>query len=252
MSTTATPEPVVQPVTPDTDLEVTIFGHSYIVYWWPVWVVGYLMAILTYMQGVETTFSDVTVLIHPSRALGVIFTVVFLLVIAMTHITVRGTASVTVIVALLAVVLFFAWMGWWENILRTMGRLAIFMNLGFYVFFSSAVFLVWVLAVFVFDRMEYWEFRPGQAIYHSVLGGGAQTFDTRGMSIEKKRNDLFRHWILGLGAGDVHIATTGAKQGEFYLRNVLFVSGKMAKIERLTSMKPGENLPPIQPSAHTV
>jgi hypothetical protein len=252
MSTAAPQEQVVQPFTQDPDLEVTVIGHSYIVYWWPVWAVGYLMAILTYVQGVDTTFGDVTVRIHPSRTLGVIFTVVFLLVIAMTHITVRGTASVTVIVSLLTVTLFFAWMGWWEDILKTMGRLAIFMNLGFYVFFSSAVFLVWALAVFAFDRMEYWEFRPGQAVYHTVMGGGEQTYDTRGMSVEKQRNDLFRHWILGLGAGDIHISATGAKQGEFYVRNVLFVNSKMAKILRLTSMKPGENLPPIQTGHHTV
>src|SRR2546430_11877696 len=31
--------------------EIRIYGHSTIFYWWPVWVVGYVMAIITYMEG---------------------------------------------------------------------------------------------------------------------------------------------------------------------------------------------------------
>ena len=28
--------------------------------------------------------------------------------------------------------------------------------------------------------------------------------------LEKRRNDFFRHWLLGLGAGDLHVKTGGA------------------------------------------
>src|SRR5262249_41621028 len=150
-----------------------------------------------------------------SHNLGVIFTFVLLLVILITHSTVRGAASLTVIVTLIAVTLFFAYMNWWDDILRAIGDLAMFMNLGFYLFFSIALFLIWALAVFFFDRFHYYSFRPGQMVTGAVLGGGEQTFDTRGMSVEKKRDDLFRHWVLGLGSGDLHIATTGAKKAEF-------------------------------------
>src|SRR5258708_4443833 len=31
--------------------EVTLYSHSPIFYWWPVWLVGYLMASLTYLDG---------------------------------------------------------------------------------------------------------------------------------------------------------------------------------------------------------
>jgi hypothetical protein len=72
------------------------------------------------------------------------------------------------------------------------------------------------------------------------------------MSVEKKRDDLFRHWILGLGSGDIHISTTGARQAEFFVRNVLFVSTKLQKIQRLASMKPDEHLPPPQAVHHTI
>ena len=45
---------------------------------WPVWVLGYVMAILTYAQGVHTNIgeSGVAVWMHPSRSLGVVYTIV--------------------------------------------------------------------------------------------------------------------------------------------------------------------------------
>src|SRR4051794_29857651 len=88
---------------------VYVYSHSYLYYWWPVWAVGFVMALLTYIQGerVHFTVGDVerSVLIHPSHNMGVIFTFTFLLVILMTHITVRGIASVAVIIGMIALVL---------------------------------------------------------------------------------------------------------------------------------------------------
>jgi hypothetical protein len=239
MSTAATSqEPQTATQTADRSLQQIIYSHSPIVYWWPVWAVGYLLAALTYAQGVSTPFNDIEVRIHPNPTLGVVFTATFLLVIVITHLTVRGVASLAVVLALVAAALFLAYMGWWDDVLRAMGSLAIFMNLGFYVFFSTAIFIVWAMAMFVFDRMEYWEFRPGQAIHHTVLGAGEQTYDTHGMAVDKKRDDLFRHWILGLGSGDVHIATTGAKKADFVVPNVMFIDAKLAKVQRLAAMRP--------------
>src|SRR5262249_34561382 len=155
-------------------------------------------------------FRDATVMVHPSKSLGVIYTMVFILVVLLTNATVRGIASAMVITVLLALTFLFAYMDWWESIFRAVDRLAIFMNLGFYVFFSRAVFIIWALGVFVFDRMDYWVFRPGQVVHQMVFGGGSRSHDTRNMTVYKLRNDLFRHWILGLGSGDIHITMAGA------------------------------------------
>jgi hypothetical protein len=242
MSTAAQPSAAATAARAARIQEVTIYSHSSIVYWWPVWVVGYLFAFLTWWQGKPVDFGNTEVIIHPSKNLGVIYTFVFLLVILLTHITVRGAASVTVIVGLLAITLFLAYMDWWEYILNALGKLAIYMNLGYYLFFSSAVFFVWVLAVFVADRLEYWVVRPGQLVHHTVFGGGEQSYDTRGMSVTKLRSDLFRHWILGLGAGDLHIAATGAKVIEFTIPNVMFVGVKERQIQELVAEKPTEQV----------
>jgi hypothetical protein len=241
MSTTQTPSPVVEPLAP-TSREVVVYGHSPLFYWWPVWVLGYVMAVLTYLQGSAMQMGDAEVIIHPSKSLGVIYMAVFLLVLLMTHTSVRGIASLTVIIALLAVTFLFAYLRWWDDIFRAMGRLALFMNLGFYVFFSSAVLLAWVLAFFVFDRFNYWTFRPGQVLHSMVFGGGAMTYDTQGMSVYKLRDDLFRHWVLGLGAGDMRIATSGAKKEELVVPNVLWIGGKLRRIQQLVAMKPDETI----------
>jgi lysylphosphatidylglycerol synthetase-like protein (DUF2156 family) len=202
-------------------LEVTIYPHSMLLYWWPVWVTGYILALLTWLEGTRVRFGDVEVIMHPSKNLGVIYTTVFLLVVVLTNSTVRGMASALVIAVILALTFLFAYLDLWEDILRAISYLAMYMNLGFYVFFSTAILIIWALAVFVFDRVEYWTFRPGQVVHHMVFGGGARTFDTMNMSVYKLRSDLFRHWILGLGSGDIHLSTAGANSREFVLPNVM-------------------------------
>jgi len=246
-------QPVGQPVVveqasvqPMSATPVTVYSHSPLFYWWPVWAIGYLLAGLTYFQGEYIALGDATVLVHPSKNLGVIYTVVFLMVILMTHATVRGLASLTVIVSLLAATFLFAYLGWWDRIFGLVQSLAIFMNMGFYVFFSTAVFLVWASSYLIFDRTEHWTFHAGQMVHHTFLSSGEQTYDSRGMSIEKMRDDLFRHWVLGLGSGDLKVSTTGAAKTEFVIPNVLFIGGKVSRIQRLTAMKPDETPDVVQ------
>ena len=56
------------------------------------------------------------------------------------------------------------------------------------------------------------------------------------MVFEKRRKDLFHHWILGMGSGDVNMSTTGAKKEEIYSPNVLFVDSKIGKILKMIAM----------------
>jgi hypothetical protein len=243
---TGLPEPTTTPhtemVTPEEPGEVYLFSHSNFFYWWPVWAIGYLMALLTYLNGLYVAIppGGQEYLIHPSKNVGVIYTFVFFLVIMMTNITLRGLTSAIVILSALLIALALAYFGWWEMVLGWLGILNIYMNMGFYVFFSTLIFLVWFTSVFIYDRMSYWRIRPGQLMHETVFGGGEKSYDTRGMVLEKLRQDLFRHWILGLGSGDIHITTTGAKREEIYIPNVLFVDAKVARIQKLIAIKPEE------------
>ncbi|HKB04420.1 MAG TPA: hypothetical protein VKD90_19510 [Gemmataceae bacterium] len=54
-----------------------------------------------------------------------------------------------------------------------------------------------------------------------------------GQSSVIKRGDLFRHWHLGAGSGDLVIRTGGAMPQTYQLANVLFVGSQLARAQRL-------------------
>jgi hypothetical protein len=220
--------------------ELRVYSHSTFFYWWPVWVTGYALALVTRIDGIHVQIGDAVVWMHPSKNLGVIFTLMFFLVILITNVSLRGLASVVAILAFAFGVLLMAYFGWWETVLYEMGRVTIFMNMGFYMFFSSLVFLVWAFSVFVYDRMTYWRVTPGQITQEHVIGGAEKSYDTRGMVFEKHRQDLFRHWVLGLGSGDIEISTMGARRETFNIPNVLFVDTKLHQIQQMIAEKPNQ------------
>ena len=175
---------------------------------------------------------------HASRNLGVIYTLLFLLLIVITSTNVRGMRAALIIVGLSFVTLLFAYVGWWEEILGFLSRESIYMNRGFYLFSSSALCVIWLVTVFFIDHLSFWRFRPGQ-ITHEYLGGIVdKSYDTDNMILMKRQDDLFRHWIVGLGSGDLHMETMGGRGVEENVPNVLFVIGKMSKIQRLIATKP--------------
>ena len=153
--------------------------------------------------------------INPSKDLGVIFTLVFFLVILITNVTVRGLSSLVVILVIVLGVVLVLYFGWWDQLTNAFNAISIHMNMGFYVCFSTLIFLVWAISTFVYDRLSYWRVTPGQITHEFLIGGAAKSYDTRGMVFEKERNDLFRHWILGLGSGDLNISTTGGRESIF-------------------------------------
>ena len=71
----------------------------------------------------------------------------------------------------------------------------------------------------------------GKSRVRQEIGGGEAAYDTTGMVIQKQRNDLFRHWVLGLGSGDLIVNTSGSTAHHFDMPNVLFVGYKLRQIE---------------------
>jgi hypothetical protein len=236
------PVPVVpvQPSPEQLPQAIRVYSHSTFFYWWPVWLMGYIMALVTYIDGQQVTIGNSVVWVHRSKNLGVLFTLVFFLVILITNVTLRGLASVVAILAVAFGALLLAYFNWWEDVLNWMGMVSIYMNMGFYVFFSTLVLVVWAFSVFVYDRLGYWRVTPGQLTQDTVIGGAQKSYDTRGMVFEKQRQDLFRHWILGFGSGDIHISTTGARRETFSIPNVLFVDAKVGEIQKMIAMQPDQ------------
>jgi hypothetical protein len=237
---TATPQP--EPATPEEQrraAELTIYGHSNFFYWWPVWLVGYIMAGLTFMADHHVKLdpnSTHEYLIHPNKYLGVVYTFVFFIVIMTTNVSLKGIYSAVAILVALVLVLLAAYFDWWPYLVGWFGQLDIYMNMGFYVFFSTLIFLVWAANFFIFDRLTYWKLTPGQLTQEYVIGGAAKSWDTRGMVFEKVRQDLFRNWVLGFGSGEIKISTMGAHRETFAIDNVLFVDAKVSKIQELIAL----------------
>jgi hypothetical protein len=272
--------------------EITIISHSNLFYWWPVWVVGFTMALITYYQGVHAGFisgkpamvkfpgkhsyefvdkinedekrkyptenfegiiTDNTQNPYPmtqhggeakhtwplmsnSKNLGVIFSITLLLVITITNVPLRGLWSLIIIIIIVLGSIIFALAGWWDEILSRSRLLAVHINLGAYLLISLTLFVLWLVNFAFFDRQRYLAVTPGQVRLHLAIGEGEIVYDTVGMVFQKQRSDLFRHWILGFGSGDLIVRPAGGKD-PIDLPNVLFVGSKVREIQELIKEK---------------
>jgi len=221
--------------------DIKIISHSNIFYWWPAWVAGFAVALISYVQG-----RDVAVVpefidrVHPSNNPGIFFIAVLVLLVVFTTTKLRGIYSVVTVVTVALFGVLLAWLGWWDNILRFIPHLSARANMGFYLLFSAALLAVWLLAFFVFDRLTIWRVRPGQMIEQRRIGGQARSYDTNGLVFEKRGQDLFHDIILGMGAGDLTVTTGGANKQTIQIPNVLLVDRRMKAIENLIVVKPDQ------------
>lgn len=230
-----------EPDRPQTQQQLRVYSHSSFFYWWPVWAVGYLMAFLTYAHGKAAEVEaggQAREWFHSSNNLGVVYLLVLFLVILITNFSVRGLASGMVILGAVLFAVVLAFIGWWDEVFSWFGHLRIHLTLGAYFWFSTLIFLAWAVTVFGLDRLSYWEFTPGQLTHKSLFGGGSKSYNAQGMGLEKHRDDLFRHWLLGLGSGDLRIATSGATREQIDVPNVLFIGSKVKAMQRLISEVP--------------
>jgi hypothetical protein len=257
--------------------EVLIVSHSMLFYWWPVWAAGFLLAGLTYLdghrlaivppgteaveacqvQGFEGLHSALvlpsadklpvdpttkapkqpTLRVASRSGYGVVFVTVLLLVIFITNVPIRGLASVVVIVTLVLLSIIMALAGWWDDILEALGHSHIHINAFGYLAIAIPLLLLWLAAVLIFDRQTFMVFAPGQLRVHQEIGGGEVSYDTLGMVVEKRRNDPFRHWLLGIGSGDLVVKTAGASSQQFQMPNVLFVGAKVQMIQQMVQQR---------------
>ena len=121
--------------------------------------------------------------------------------------------------------------------MRGLYLLDIRINAAGYFLISSLLFGLWLFTMLLFDRQIHMTFTSGQLKVCTEIGGGEKVYDAVGMTLEKQRSDLFRHWLLGLGSGDLIVHTAGAQAHQFEMSNVLFISSKVKAIEDLLREK---------------
>jgi hypothetical protein len=176
---------------------------------------------------------------HMSRNknFGVLFAFVLLLVIVITNVPLRGMWSVMVI-AMTIMLIIILWLAeLWEKVVAALSLLDIRINAGGYLTISLVLFIIWLVTFVFFDKQIYMIFTPGQLKVRTEIGGGEEVYDAMGMSLRKQRSDLFRHWILGLGSGDLIVNTSGAQARHLDLPNVLFIGKKVQMIEDMLKKK---------------
>jgi hypothetical protein len=264
--------------------EIRVYGHSNMFYWWPVWVAGFLMAVLTYIdghvlvvvpEGTQIDSSQVLpgeksprdILVAPAgesvpplpgakngelspklrvaanNNLGVVFVGVLLLTIVVSNYVFRGLASVIVVAMSVIVGLTFALLGWWDPILAWFGGLDIRMNAEGYLAIAVPLCVIWLFTTFFYDHYTYMIVTRGQVRIRQAIGDGEIAVDSSGLLLDKKRNDLFRHWLFGLGSGDLHVKTGGPANLDFELSNVLLIGLKLNRIQDLLREKEVEQAP---------
>jgi hypothetical protein len=164
---------------------------------------------------------------------GVVFSVVILLVIFITNVPIRGLWSVVAIITVVLGTIILALAGWWDDILEAVVQSHIYINAFGYLAISVPLLVLWLVVVLLFDRKVYMTFAPGQLVVHQEIGDAEAAYDTLGMVVAKRRSDLFRHWLLGFGSGDLLVRTAGATAQQFEMHNVLFVEHKLQLIQQM-------------------
>jgi hypothetical protein len=252
--------------------EVVVISHSPLFYWWPVWAVGFLMAAITYWSGEQVAFvppgtlaeSGVRiegldglrdVLIAPagrslptdpesdelkqprlrmatSNNLGIIWALTLCLVVVITNVPLRGMWSLIVIIILVFTVVLLGILRVWDPIIRAIQVVDIHITAFSYLAISLFLFSIWLVTFVLFDRMMYMVFTRGQLRVRMAISQGETVYDTRGMVVERHRDDLFRHWILGFGSGDLTVRTAG-QGAPLQLPNVLGIGRKLNLIHMM-------------------
>ncbi len=211
---------------------ITIYSHSTLLYWWPAWAFGFVIALLNAGQ---EKFLATAQGAKPSSALGLTYLSLLLLLIVFTNVRLRGANSIVALLVVAFVIVLMSWLGWWDEIAMLIPYLSVHMNTGFYLVFSTALLIIWLAMFFVFDRLTYWRVRPGQMNVNHLIGGGAESFNANGLRFQKLKSDLFRATV-GFDAGDLEATTVDGAKIELF--NVIFASRKVHAVEELIAVRP--------------
>lgn len=172
-----------------------------------------------------------------SSGLGVIFALILLLTVVVSTLTFRGLVSVIVIAVIVAVIFALALLGYWDDIFRFFGGMDIRMNAAGYLFIAVPLFAVWCLVTFWYDRQHYIVFDEGQIRYVREVGESEMVVPASGAIVEKKRDDVFRHWLFGFGSGDLLIRVGGPHGHAIEMENVLLIGVKRQLINDFLQKK---------------
>jgi hypothetical protein len=257
------------------DPVIRVVSHTGLVYWWPVWLLGFILSGLVFLSGgrmaivpagttVKAADDNVYELTVPGRSrrsleraaeatargatafpiracgnreFGVVYIAVLLLVIFGSNVPLRGLWSVVAILTIIVVTGALAYFDVWGWILENLWGLHIEITLAGYLLTSVVLLALWCFTVFGLDQLRYVHFTTGQFTVCEGIGDARAVYDMTRVTVRKRRSDLIRHWILGLGAGDLVISVPNQSR-EIVMPDVLFVDRKIRQIAELMKVRP--------------
>ncbi len=277
MSTVPPSIPTIPPASSNRE-EIKLISHSNLFYWWPVWASALFLAAWTAAEGhrmaivpsgtsvsVDAIAGTYTIKVPPGQTtrsledavrvsgtseptfrprvsqqswLGALFMVVLLVTIFVTNVPLRGLWTFLSLALVVVLALFLSLLKLWDVIFDRIAALHIHINMAGYLFIGVVVFIMWAVSVFVFDRRTYIIFTPGQIRVCEHIGDSVMAYPTAGVTLEKLRDDIFRHYILGFGSGDLVVKTGGGASREIRMPNVLGIGWQLKEVENvLASVK---------------
>lgn len=219
--------------------KLRIVAHSSLLYWWPVWLLGFVASAMTALSGHEVALpSGPEIHLSRSPSMGFAFMALIALTAAVSTVRLKGLRSVILLLVLALILIVMAWAGWLGDLARLVPAFAVHVSAGAFFVLSSLLFAVWALQILVLDRLSYWEISAGQLVRKRVIGAAEEAFDARGMIVEHEADDFIRHIVFGLGSGDIYLHTAGADRQSIHLQNVILVDRKVDQAHRLVGIEP--------------
>ncbi|WP_084400014.1 hypothetical protein [Henriciella aquimarina] len=206
-----------------------VYTHSPILYWWPIWLLGFLFFFFQWTDIAGTQTGE--------RMLGLIFVFTLVFVIFSTTVRLRGANSVIFGLILLIGFILLTFANLSGPIAQFLGQLDIRMSNTFYLFTGLCIFVMWALMIFGFDKVRYWEVVPGQLHERVFWGSGDRAESGASARCRYRSDDFLRHRILGLVVtGDIEV-TLG--DGEVWrMHNVLFAKRRTRRMNELIVTRP--------------
>jgi hypothetical protein len=161
-------------------------------------------------------------------ALGAIFLIGLVVTIFITNVPLRGLWSFVGIMVVLVLGLLISLFRAWDTVFDKLAGLHIYINMAGYLLVGISVFVLWALATFIFDQRTYVIFAPGQIKVCEHIGASVNTFSSSKVQLEKQRDDLFRHYILGFGSGDLVLHVEGK---DILMPNILGIGWRLKSVE---------------------
>lgn len=225
--------------------EVRLVAHSNMLYWWVVWLYGYICALATYVNHVVIPFGGKQIKFFPEAWLGISYAAVVLFVIVFTNVRARVLHTFIIAAVLALSLIAIEWQWGLGSVFSFVPEIRVHMNLAFYMLMSTGLLIIWIIVVFGIDQLTYWRFGGGQVVERHRLGNAAgHVYDTRGMLMRRSPDDFFRHKLLGLGflgigTGDVVFKPAAAGSEPFLIENVWRSNEQQRRIERLLTNSGG-------------